>query len=934
MAASLSSSSSPMLRRTPLSKSRVTVTSSIPSRNHEQWIHPFLLLMFFLAAFPSRLSSADVSYADHCGSIVPESTPSTLREYSDSSFRLSSGYFVGGDRFFGQDPGIDFSALRSFAFYSRSVLLTDSPGTLQIVGTLIFHGGGFQFAHRNSTSRGRSLRLVRPWNTRSFKRLGRVSFDLSGFWSEETGKLCLVGTGFGRSKEGISLDLSAVFKLKYPTAANITSSVVSGYLESLESVNSTSYFDRIMVLAYAQRKYEYTKVFQAQSSCSFIHDSVDQLMGFLDRRQSICDAPGDLLRTRFKLEYGSSCSNRNCGPLYNSLGFQPAFLKFTSLDCSDDGKIRLVVLFSNYSGLSSMMMLEPGMAMVAEGSWVQTKNQLCLIACRVKAFTDALADNVVDDCTIGISLAFPAVLTIESRSTAVGNIWSNLNETNPGYFSSFIFRSFGYSGEYDNGLRYKYTKVDDARKSCTEADAYRSRKKRYPDPRNYRDFMFYLLITTYEGKLGRGFANPLALGETINRTPSMERPTLLANNQSIWNISYFLTHAYHQNAPFNSPDAADISAEGTYNSKTGVICMVGCRSFDTQGNNLVSKDCNILINIQIPPLNPEPGEHLHGTIRSTRTNLDPLFFKPLEISSHVMYERQAAQSVWRMDIEIIMILISLTFSCIFVGLQLLHINKHPGVLSSISITMLVFLTFGHMVVLVLNFEALLGNHKKQNVLQGNGGWLEVNEVVVRLMTMAAFLLHCRLLQVAWCARSANDDKNSLWFAERKTIRLCLFIYIAGGFIAWLVRLSSQKTFHQVPHITIETRHSSWEDIQTYAGLILDGFLIPQVILNALCDSKETSLAPSFYVGTTILRALPHVYDVYRSRNYIPHLNSSYIYARPNGDLYSLAWDIIIPCVGILFAVGIYIQQRFGGAPSFCRRIGSLGSYEMVPVASS
>lgn len=746
----------------------------------------------------------------------------------------------------------------------------------------------------------------------------------------------MVGTGSGLSKEGIDLDLSVVFKLKYPSVANITSSVVSGYVESLESVDSPKYFDRITVMAYAQRKYDYTKVIQAQSSCSLLHEPVDQSMGFLDRHQSICDVPSNLLRTRFKLEYGSSCSNRNCGPLSNSLGFQPAFLKFTSLDCDDDGKIRLVLLFSNYSALSSMMMLEPRMAMVAEGIWVQTKNQLCLIACRVKTFIDALADNVVDDCTIGINLAFPAVLTIESRSTTVGHIWSKLNETSAGYFKSLLFQSFGFNSEYDNSLRYKYTKMDAMKKYCTKGDVHKSRKKRYPNPRNIRDFVFYLFMTTSKGKLGSGFLNPLALGETIYHYPSMDHPAYVVNNESVWNISYSLTLTYRQNAPFNSPDATEISAEGIYNTKTGMICMVGCRSpsFVKQGNYLDSKDCSILINIQIPPLNPEPGEHLNGTIRSTRANWDPLFFKTLEVSSHVMYTGQADHLVWRMDIEITMILISLTFSCLFVGLQLLHTNKHPGVLSSISITMLVFLTLGHMIVLVLNFEAFLRNHKKQNVLQGSGGWLEVNEVVVRLMTMAAFLSHFHLLQVVWSARSANEGRNGLWLAERKTIQLCLLTYIAGGFIAWLVHPRSLKTLHQVPHLTFETRQSHWEDMQSYAGLIIDGFLFPQVIHNALCDSKESSLAPPFYVGTTILRALPHVYDAYRSIHYIPHFDSSFIYARPNGDLYSLAWDIIIPCGGVLFALVIYIQQRFGGASIFCRRIGSPGLYEMVPVASS
>ncbi|KAF9618167.1 hypothetical protein IFM89_000570 [Coptis chinensis] len=51
-------------------------------------------------------------------------------------------------------------------------------------------------------------------------RRNKVSINLNGFWSDDSRKLCMVGTGVGYSKEGYSkegnlLDLSAVFKLNY-----------------------------------------------------------------------------------------------------------------------------------------------------------------------------------------------------------------------------------------------------------------------------------------------------------------------------------------------------------------------------------------------------------------------------------------------------------------------------------------------------------------------------------------------------------------------------------------------------------------------------------------------------------------------------------------------------------------------------------------------
>ncbi|KAK8937876.1 hypothetical protein KSP40_PGU017289 [Platanthera guangdongensis] len=111
----------------PISNSRVTVIALLPSPDHQQLLHLLLLLLLFLAARPSHSSSADISYADLCGSIVSPSTPSAVLDDSAGSFRLSSGYFVGGDPFLRQDSSIDFSIPRSFTFFSRSVLHTQNP---------------------------------------------------------------------------------------------------------------------------------------------------------------------------------------------------------------------------------------------------------------------------------------------------------------------------------------------------------------------------------------------------------------------------------------------------------------------------------------------------------------------------------------------------------------------------------------------------------------------------------------------------------------------------------------------------------------------------------------------------------------------------------------------------------------------------------------
>jgi hypothetical protein len=124
--------------------------------------------------------------------------------------------------------------------------------------------------------------------------------------------------------------------------------------------------------------------------------------------------------------------------------------------------------------------------------------------------------------------------------------------------------------------------------------------------------------------------------------------------------------------------------------------------------------------------------------------------------------------------------------------------------------------------------------------------------------------------------------------------------------------------------------SIWKDLVSYAGLILDGFLLPQVILNAsLAGSGVRALSPWFYIGCTMNRAMPHVYDVVRGQIYEQSINPSNLYASPRSDLFGVAWDIVIPCGAVLLAMLLFLQQRLGGATSLPSQRRRSGGYELV-----
>ena len=149
-----------------------------------------------------------------------------------------------------------------------------------------------------------------------------------------------------------------------------------------------------------------------------------------------------------------------------------------------------------------------------------------------------------------------------------------------------------------------------------------------------------------------------------------------------------------------------------------------------------------------------------------------------------------------------MVLISHTFSCVFVGLQLFYVKKHSQVLPSISILMLGVLTLGYMIPLVLNIEALfLGSQDWPNAMLESRGWLKANEVVLRGATMVIFLLQFRLLQLTWALKLKEGHQKGSWTAEKKVLYLALLSYIAGCLIVFFSTgegMNMVMQFHPMP----------------------------------------------------------------------------------------------------------------------------------------
>ncbi|CAL8151162.1 unnamed protein product [Prunus armeniaca] len=395
--------------------------------------------------------------------------------------------------------------------------------------------------------------------------------------------------------------------------------------------------------------------------------------------------------------------------------------------------------------------------------------------------------------------------------------------------------------------------------------------------------------------------------------------------------------------PFSYDMSFDMSAKnsrGVVSWGSSVPFSAGSRFFNQHWHSM--KDAYSVASTEAPVSAPFPPANssgfIKGGIESKRKKSDPLYFEHLDLSSAAGYADEAEQSISRMDVEITLALVSTTLACIFVALQLFHVKNHPDVLPSISIFMVLILTLGYMIPLMLNFEAMFTkntNHQKAFLGVGSSGWLEVNEVIVRALTMVGFLLKLRLLSLTWSARSVdNGTQNELWVMEKKAFIVALPVYVAGTLaVLFLMDWRKIGTDNDVV-LSDYHEHPILGALKSYAGLVLDSFLLPQILLNMFCKSKEKSLSVLFYMGTTFVRVLPHAYDLYRSYSSAHHqLNEAYIYASPVADFYSTAWDVIIPFVGLLFVGIIYLQQKFGGLCIVPQKLRELGEYEKVPTVT-
>ncbi|KAG8386318.1 hypothetical protein BUALT_Bualt03G0136500 [Buddleja alternifolia] len=873
--------------------------------------HNFLCLFLFtnictsyVSSSPPLASTTAASYSDHCASVVPESIP-TVRAYKNAIPLLVTNHYTGGDRILGRIP-----SQRPSAYVTKSLKLKTIQNYYTTNSKDIFKVEAY-------------LYIRSPYRYPS-SGPSSITFLLNGFWSDFSRKLCMVGSAPWPSDENKTLNLDVVLKLKFPNKnPTIFTSFISGVLESTSSANDSGYFDPLSIFGFpVLSDYSYSLALKDLHGGFFGENDVPKNNSLDLQPSKFCS----MLTGRylvFELEYATECKSlENCNPLGKSYGYLPQFMSLDLIQClEDEQKVRYIVKFQNITRGVFYEEFDVDWTMIGEGSWYEKKNQLHMVACRI-------GKNAVEDCTIRLSLRYPSIWTIRNDAKIVGQIWTNKTVNDSGYFRRINLSS---SDENDMvvfpGLRYEYTELNRVKKLCPVKTLVKKERNIYPDGHSL-DMKYDISVRNYKGKVfAWGDVMPLSVGKDFYQKqpvidmgsiskPEKKKVALLNMNYKI-GIRPFRRVKYGDWFPtldwsINLRSRVEITAEGVYDVETGHLCMLGCRkllSYNLKSTNHSTTDCEILVKFEFAPLNERRGSGLiKGSIKSMREKVDPLYFEDLSLLSAAFYRSGAKKSISRMDLEIILVLISSTFVCIFVGLQLIHVKRNPEVLPCISLVMLVILCLGHMIPLVLNYEALFSRTRKTPTVD-SGGRIELGtiEVIVRVVTMVALLLIMRLLQLVWTARSSDRNEKGSSCGEKKAGLISLLMYMVTTLT--IVRIGKYS-------------------LMSCFGLVLDGFLLPQMLLNIFRNSEEKALTAPFYIGISVVRLVPHGYDTYRARNYpSSYVKGTHYYANPAGDVYSPAWDVVIPWGVVMLVVVITLQQWFGGR---CIVPGRFEVYEKVP----
>lgn len=589
-----------------------------------------------------------------------------------------------------------------------------------------------------------------------------------------------------------------------------------------------------------------------------------------------------------------------------------------------------------------------------EGIWDSSNRQLCMVGC--------LENN---ECETRVCLYIPISFSIKQRSIVFGSFSSFNGSSFPLLFEKFV-QPLELWELGSSHLFYRYSKIDQAGAILEKNEPFnfgtiiKKSLMKYPKLEDTDAFLVSLSELSEDLTL-----HVLAVPDPIpnSRPPKIDTQLeilslgpLFGRQWSYQNVTNIAKDTpYHTKAEYTEKQLLlNVSAqlrligngmqydnfsmlflEGLYDPTFGKMYLFGCRDFRASWKILSESmdlenglDCLIEVVISYPPttarwlVTPTAGI----SITSQRNDDDPLHFSPIKVKTlPIMYRKQREDVLSRRGVEGIFRILTLSLAISSILSQLLYIRDHSDSLPFISFVMLGVQALGYTLPLVTGAEALFKkmaseSYGKPSYNLETTEWFHVIDYTVKILVLVSFLLTLRLCQKVWKSRIRLLTRAPLERhrvpSDKMVLLATAVIHIIGYALVLITHsINTSQTLFRTERYLDSTGNShtlrGWErELEEYVGLVQDLFLLPQIIGNFLWTINCKPLKKMYFLGLTVVRILPHLYDYLRAPVFNPYFSEEYEFVNPSFDFYSKFGDIFIVVIAGFLAVAVYIQQRW------------------------
>ncbi|CAA7013759.1 unnamed protein product [Microthlaspi erraticum] len=599
------------------------------------------------------------------------------------------------------------------------------------------------------------------------------------------------------------------------------------------------------------------------------------------------------------------------------------------------------------------------MTVTAEGIWKPSSGQLCMVGCR---------RGEANACNARVCLYIPTSFSMRQRSILVGT-FSSLNTEESLNFFPLSFEKLVEPMDMQNYFQstllhpfYSYSKLSEAgvilekNQEFSFGTVIKKSVLRFPKLEDSDDYLSSLSLLAedltfhtpaFTGKRRGSGTNlgmdVLSLGSlfglfwrtsnatTVEQSGPYRTRAQYTEKQLLLNVSAQISLTGEAFGNFSV-----IYLEGLYDEHVGRMYLAGCRDVRASWKVLFESadlesglDCLIDVVVSYPPTKSrwlaDPTAKV--SVSSRRPDDDPLYFSPVKLeTTPIFYRRQREDILSRAGVEGILRVLTLTFSIGCITSQVFYVSSVTDSLPFVSLVMLGVQALGYSLPLITGAEALFkrkaasaaASYETPSYDLQRSQWFNVIDYTVKLLVMVCFLLTLRLCQKVWksrarlVARTTTQEPRKVP-SDRRVLLRAVILHALGYVLALILHPARTERFNEAFGGYAPAAANWWQtETEEYIGLVQDFFLLPQVIANFMwqIDSMQP-LRKLYYLGITLVRLFPHVYDYMIGSVPDPYfIGEEHEFVNPNLDFFSKFGDVAIPVTAILLAVVVFVQQRW------------------------